>query len=223
MFYDVVERLDPTAFTAHMLDFRGSGLSDRPSDGYDLRGFSSDVRAALAELPARVELVAHSMGGKIAQFVALDPPANLKGLVLVAPGTARGAAPHPTHRALALGAFGSRTNIERFLRAAMYRDIAPDALEHLIDDALVASREAWFDWYDRGRLEDFSDGLRSISIPTLVIAGERDPLMPPQRLRRDVSGAIPGAVLVTLRHVGHNIPVELPGELASVIAQHRTS
>lgn len=219
MFYDVVERLDPAVFTAHMLDFRGSGLSDRPAEGYDLHGFASDMRATLATLPAKVELVAHSMGGKIAQFVALDPPPNLKRIVLVAPGTACAATPSPTHRALAFAAFGSRTRIERFLRAAMYRDIAPDALEHLIDDALLASREAWFDWYDRGRLEDFADRVGSITMPTLVVAGDRDTLVPPHRLRRDVAGAIPGAALVTMRNVGHNIPVELPDELASVISQ----
>jgi 3-oxoadipate enol-lactonase len=217
MFYDVVEKLDPAAFTSHLLDFRGCGLSDRPKSGYDLAGYASDLRAALATLGNSVEVVAHSMGGKIAQYVALEPPPNLARLVLVAPGSARGVTPRPDHRACADDAFGSRTRIDRFLRAAMFREIAPDALLHLVDDALLASREAWFDWYDRGRLEDFSDRIGTIALPTLVVAGERDPLVPPQRLRRDVSGAIPGSTLVTLKNVGHNIPVELPAELASLL------
>lgn len=219
MFYDVVERLDATAITAHLLDFRGCGLSDRPTTGHDLAGYASDLRAALRAIPAPVELVAHSMGGKVGQYVALDPPPNLARLVLVAPGSSRGATPRPAHRALAVEAFGSRVRIDRFLRAAMARDIAPDALLHLVDDALLASYEAWFAWYDRGRLEDFSDRVGTIAIPTFVVAGERDPLVPPERLRRDVAGAIPGAVLVTLKNVGHNIPVELPAELATLIAR----
>lgn len=219
MFYDVVAKLDPAAITAYMLDFRGCGLSDRPTFGYDLAGYASDLRTALAAIAKPVEIVAHSMGGKVAQYVALDPPRQLTRLILVAPGSSRGATPRPTLRARAADAFGSRVRIDRFLRAAMTRDIAPDAMEHLIDDALVASPQAWFGWYDRGRLEDFSASVGSIRVPTVVVAGERDPLVPPALLRRDVSGAIPGATLVTLKDVGHNIPVELPTELAALITR----
>ncbi|GAC1546303.1 MAG: alpha/beta hydrolase [Vulcanimicrobiaceae bacterium] len=217
MFYDVVDRLDPAVFSSHLLDFRGCGLSDRPLSGYDLAGYASDLRSALATLPGSVEVIAHSMGGKIAQYVALDPPSNVARLVLVAPSSPRGVLPRPEHRALAADAFGSRVRIGRFLRAAMFRDIPPDALAHLIDDALLAPHEAWFEWYDRGRLVDFSERVGTIALPTLVVAGDRDPLVPPRRLRSDVAGAISGAVLVTLKNVGHNIPVELPAELAGLI------
>jgi len=217
MFYEVVERLDLQAFTVHLLDFRGAGWSDRPNDGHDLAGYASDVRTALAAIGGHIEIVAHSMGGKIAQFVALDPPPNLKRLILVAPGSARAGRARPEHRALAEAAFGSRVRIERFQRAAMFRDIAPDAMERLIDDALIAQREAWFGWYDRGRHEDFSDRLGAITLPTIVIAGDRDPLAPAARLRRDVVGAIAGAVFITFKFVGHNIPVERPAELATLL------
>jgi len=219
MFYEVAAHLDTSAFTMHLLDFRGAGLSDRPASGYDLAGYASDVRAVLANISGSVEIVAHSMGGKIAQFVALDPPPNVRRLILVAPGSARAARPHSEHRTLAENAFGSRVRIERFQRAAMLREIAPDAMERLIDDALIASRDAWFAWYDHGRSEDFADRLGEIVTPTIVIAGERDPLAPPARVRRDVATPIPGAVFVTLKLVGHNIPVELPSELATLIAR----
>lgn len=219
MFYDVVERLDLTAFTVHLLDFRGSGASDRPPGGYDLEGYASDVRTALAAIAKPVEIVAHSMGGKIAQYVALDPPTNLVRIVLVAPGSARAGRPRPEHRALAEAAFGSRVRIERFQRAAMLREIAPDSMERIIDDALVSQREAWFGWYDVGRHEDFSDRLGAIALQTIVVAGDRDMLAPPARLRRDVAGAIAGAVFITLKLVGHNIPVERPGELATLLTR----
>jgi pimeloyl-ACP methyl ester carboxylesterase len=69
MWSDVVDRLDLDRFTAHLLDFRGSGLSDRPLEGHDLEGYASDLRAALAAVgPAAV--VAHSMGGKVAQYTS---------------------------------------------------------------------------------------------------------------------------------------------------------
>ncbi|MBV8749889.1 MAG: alpha/beta fold hydrolase, partial [Candidatus Eremiobacteraeota bacterium] len=71
MWYEVVDRLDPARFTAHLLDFRGAGLSDRPLTGHDLDGYASDLRAALAAVGPAV-VVAHSMGGKVAQYVATE-------------------------------------------------------------------------------------------------------------------------------------------------------
>jgi pimeloyl-ACP methyl ester carboxylesterase len=157
------------------------------------------------------------MGGKVAQYVALDPPPNLKRLVLIAPGSARPLPATAAHRKLAEAAYGSRERIERFQRAAMTRALSPTAIERIVDDALVADRHAWFDWYDTGRLADFSSRLSEIAIPTLVIAGERDPLAPPARLRREVASAIPGAHFLTLKDVGHNIAIEAPHELAQIV------
>ncbi len=219
MFYDVVDRLDAAQYTALLMDFRGAGSSDRPSEGHDLDGYANDLRAAIAAAEHDVDVVAHSMGGKVAQYVALDPPPNLKRLVLVAPGTARAYPTSERHRALAVEAFGSRARIARFQRAAMSRDVAPDVMERLVADALVTQREAWFGWYDHGRTVDFANRLSEIALPTVVVGGSLDPLAPLSRLRRDVADAIAGTVFVSLRDVGHNIPVEVPAELASIITR----
>lgn len=219
MFYDVVDLLDPLAISSCLLDFHGNGLSDRSPFGHDLDGYAGDLRAALAALPDNVEVFAHSMGGKVAQYVALDPPANLKRLVLIAPGSAKAMPATDAHRKLSAAAYGSRERIERFQRAAMTRSVSPETIERIVDDALVAERPAWFDWYETGRLTDFSARLSSIEIPTLVIAGERDPLAPPVRLKRDVASAIPGAHFLTLKDVGHNIAIEAPHELAQIITR----
>jgi pimeloyl-ACP methyl ester carboxylesterase len=216
MWYDVAERLDPERFTAYLMDFRGAGLSDRPLEGHDLEGYASDLRAALdAAGPAVV--VAHSMGGKIAQYVATERSANLERLVLIAPGTAHAYAMNPKHRALAEAAFGSRKRIERFQRAAMTRDVAPEVMERIVSDALLSQREAWFGWYDKGRTAEFADRLDRIATKTVVVAGENDPLAPPARVKRDVADRIEGALFVSLRRAGHNLPVETPDEVAGVI------
>jgi pimeloyl-ACP methyl ester carboxylesterase len=216
MWYDVADRLDPARFTAHLLDFRGAGLSDRPLEGHDLDGYASDLRAALEAVGPAV-VVAHSMGGKVAQYVATERPANLEKLVLIAPGTARAYAMNPKHRALAEAAFGSRRRIERFQRAAMAREVAPEVMERIVSDALLSQREAWFGWYDKGRTADFADRLERIAVKTVVVAGENDPLAPPARVKRDVVDPIDGALFVNLRRAGHNLPVETPDEIAGVI------
>jgi len=219
MWFDVASRLDPARFTLHLLDFRGAGLSDRPSGGHDLEGYASDLRAALVAIDAPLTLVAHSMGGKIAQYVALTPPANLTRLVLVAPGSARAMPLDERHRAIAERAFGSRERIARFQRGAMVRPIPEESFERIISDALVAQREAWFHWYDHGRTSDFADRLGEIALPTIVLGADKDPLVPPARLRRNVVDPIDGALAVMLRGVGHNIPVEAPDEVVQLIGR----
>lgn len=217
MWYDVLARLDPAVYTAHLLDFRGAGLSDRPMEGHDLEGYASDLRAALDALGEPVTVVAHSMGGKVTQYVATSPPPALQKMVLVAPGRAGAVKTTERHRGLALEAFGSRRKIEAFQRAAMVREVSRATMDRIVEDALVAQREAWFGWYDHGRNADFANLLDRIALPTAVIAGERDPLAPAGRVRRDVAGAIDGAILVELRGCGHNLPVEAPAEVAGVI------
>lgn len=218
MWHDVADRLDPLRFTLHLLDFRGNGLSDRPADGHDLHGYVSDARAALASIDAPVVLAGHSMGGKVAQFLASERPHNLDKLLLVAPGTASGGRSSERHRTAALETFGSRAKIEAFQRAAMARTLEPQVMQRIVDDALVSQREHWYGWYDNGRFAQFTDRLASIDVPTLCIGGARDPLVPPSRLRRDVASAIQGCLLVTLRDAGHNLPVETPTEIAQAIA-----
>lgn len=219
MWYDVADRLDPDRFTLYLLDFRGSGLSDRPDHGHDLHGYVSDAAAALAAIPAPAILVGHSMGGKIAEYLATERPANLERLILVAPGSARGVRLGERHRALSLEAYGSRKRIEAFQRAAMAAAISEEAMQRIVDDALTGQREAWFGWYDHGRSVDFHERLAKIAVPTLCIGGAKDPLAPVSRLRTDVVQAISGALLVTLRNAGHNLPVEAPDEIAAAISR----
>ena len=217
MWYDVVERLDPQAFSTSLLDFRGCGLSDRPTSGHDLAGYASDLRSALASIDASVTLVGHSMGGKLAQYIASERPANLERLILVAPGSAKGSRQSERHRELSFSAYGSRVRIERFQRAAMAREPSPQSMERILDDALVAQHEHWTGWYDRGRGVDFAERLAEIAVPTLVVAGRKDPIAPALRVKRDVAGEIPGALFVELLNVGHNLPIEAPGDVAAAI------
>lgn len=219
MWYDVADRLDLDRFTLHLLDFRGSGLSDRPERGHDLHGYVSDARAALESIDAPVLLAGHSMGGKVAQYLASERPRNLDKLLLVAPGTASGGRPSERHRRMALETYGSRSKIEAFQRAAMARTLEPAVMERIVEDALVAQREHWYGWYDHGRFAEFMERLPAIGAPAVCIGGANDPLVPPSRLKRDVAQAIPGCLLITLREAGHNLPVEAPDEISGAITR----
>jgi pimeloyl-ACP methyl ester carboxylesterase len=217
MWYDVVARLDPARFSSFLLDVRGCGSSDRPRDGHDLEGYASDVRAALHAMSQPVTLVGHSMGGKLAQYVASERPASVERLILVAPGTAVAGRASEQHRELTLQTYGYRERIERFQRAAMRRAIEPHVMERIVEDALLASYDHWIGWYDNGRLSNFPERLSSIAVPVLAIAGAADPLVSVSRVKRDVVEAIDGALFVMLRDAGHNLPIEAPDDIAEAV------
>jgi pimeloyl-ACP methyl ester carboxylesterase len=85
-FTEFLDRLAGRGWHAVAPDLRGHGASDHPADpaGYSLETFASDVRAlADARGWQRFVLLGHSMGGMIAQHVALDDPWRLRGLVLM--------------------------------------------------------------------------------------------------------------------------------------------
>jgi pimeloyl-ACP methyl ester carboxylesterase len=219
MWYDVVERLDEDRFTMHLLDFRGCGDADRPAEGHDLQGYAGDLRDALALIPQPVVLVGHSMGGKLAQLIASEHPSNLDRLILVAPGTAKAARFSQRHRDMTVAAYGSKERVEAFQRAAMVADVPQASIDRIIEDALACQYEHWIGWYDRGRTIDFYDRVGSINVPTLVVAGEKDPLAPASLVRKFVARAIPGALYVQLRKARHNLPIEAPEEIADAVRQ----
>jgi pimeloyl-ACP methyl ester carboxylesterase len=216
MWYDVVDRLDHDRFTLHLFDFRGCGLSDRPRTPDDLAEYAGDLRTVLSAIEAPVTLVGHSLGGRLAQYVATERPANLERLILVAPGSAKSLRFTPKRRAQAMEIYGSRERIEAFQRAAMFREVPPAVMQRIVEDALVASYEHWVGGEERGRV-DFSDRLAAIAVPTLAIAGNNDPLAPPSRVKREVTGAIHDALFVLLRDAGHNLPIETPDDIAEAV------
>ncbi|MDH2908991.1 MAG: alpha/beta fold hydrolase [Candidatus Eremiobacteraeota bacterium] len=212
-----IAKLDLRRYTIYRFDARGCGRSDRPTDGHSLEGYAADYEAILAHIGVPVTVIAHSMGGRIAQYLAARAHPLIERMLLVAPGSARGSHGNQRHRDLALEAFGSRKRIARFVAGAMRRPIDEATREVLIDDALIASREHWFGWYDAGRALDFRDELGAIAVPTLVLAGASDPLASLPRLRTDVADRIAGSLFVVLRDCGHNVPIEAPAELAGAI------
>src|SRR5438067_11808151 len=82
---DVLDPLAERGWHAVAPDLRGHGRSDHPThpDAYSFEILATDVLALADDLGwDRFALVGHSMGGGVAQFVALDRPERLTGLVL---------------------------------------------------------------------------------------------------------------------------------------------
>jgi pimeloyl-ACP methyl ester carboxylesterase len=174
-------------FTVVTLDYRGTGATPGTDDDYSTRLFAADVIALIDELglgPAHV--LGHSMGGRVAQWVALDGQDRVGSLVLAAsgPGEFRpGHAPQygiPLANAIALIEKGYERQIADQIRSTFF---TPEfiAQSPAIVDALIAAF-----WENRPSLRDYLKHviarqghdtvarLAEIDLPTLVIVGDRD-------------------------------------------------
>jgi 3-oxoadipate enol-lactonase len=195
-----------------VIDNRGVGRSDRPWGPYRVGQLADDVAAVLdAAGVARAFVLGISLGGMIAQHVALRHPGRVAGLGLLAttPGLPYGVLPSPA-------------TLWALLRAPFARDPRLVARVLLSKKHLPQARQLLAKWPAAMRAEpvmarvffaQFAAAaghaaalrLGSIRSPTAIVAGAEDDVIPPAN-SRVLARRIPGAVLEILPDVGHAIP-----------------
>lgn len=200
-------------------DHRGWGKSDKPESGYSIRELANDTLNLISELNLQdYILVGHSMGGKIAQYIAAQKPAGLKKLILVAPSPAVSTVLPPEMLDGMRNAYksleGINGTIDNVFKAG---DISLELREQLIASIQSHNNQSLLGWTNIALPENVSEGVDKISVPTLIIAGENDIVDPPQRLEAEVKSLIPGSEMVTINGVGHIIMLQKPEMLAEYI------
>jgi pimeloyl-ACP methyl ester carboxylesterase len=213
-------------YEAVTLDNRGTGASDKPDGPYSLEVMADEAVAVLDAIGRpRAHVVGISMGGMIAQLVALRHPARVASLALIATHVGgRGVTPPTPAAAAALVADRSRPPRD-VVRDAMTAIAAPGfaARNPAAIDAIVALAvaqptppAAFVRQFQAILASDRSAQLGRISAPTLVVHGTEDPLIPPAN-GAVLARAIPGARLVELPGCGHLPMWERPAELAHAL------
>jgi pimeloyl-ACP methyl ester carboxylesterase len=196
-----------------LFDNRGTGTSSKPPPPYTLARMTEDAIAVLdAAKVARAHVVGFSMGGMIAQRLALDHGARVASLLLLSThmGGARVVPPEREVWASFQAPTAGRPPADvvrdrvRMITAPGFAEAHRDALEELVDIALarptplhaiVAQTQAVIE-------DDRSTRLPSIATRTLVVHGDRDRLIPIDN-GRALASTIPGARLHVLEGCGH--------------------
>jgi pimeloyl-ACP methyl ester carboxylesterase len=211
----LADRYRVTAF-----DNRGVGRTP-PADGPLSAATMADDAAALLrglDAPA-VHVAGFSMGSAIAQELALRHPELVRSLVLVSTYARPDAllrAQLKLWRWLPEVAPDERAFFEAFFTWVYTPRAHTDGtVEQMVEEALAFPHqqtvEAFQAQVDACVAHDTADRLAQIAVPTLVLAGEYDMILPP-RLGRSVAAAIPGARFEVVPEAAHQPFQEIPDE-----------
>jgi pimeloyl-ACP methyl ester carboxylesterase len=214
-------------------DNRGIGGSTMDSRALSIEAMAGDALAVMdASGAARFHVVGHSMGGVIAQEVALRAPARVRSLCLMCT-VVRGR--DASGMTLPMIVTGLRTRIgTRAMRRLAFLDLVmpPDALKS-VDRAALCDRLGdlfGHDLADQPSIVmpqiramaryDAGERLAQLgAIPTLVMSAVHDRIAPPASGRL-LAAAIPGARYVEYADAGHGLPIQHADRVNAALREH---
>ncbi|MEJ2716837.1 MAG: alpha/beta fold hydrolase [Deltaproteobacteria bacterium] len=199
---------------------------------YTLKDMGEDAVGLLDALGIEsAHVVGISMGGMIGQLIAIHFPERIRTLTCLMSTTGEPGLPPPTPEAMSVLMTPLPTERTAYIEdsARIWRVIAGPKFQH--DDSQARK---WAELaHDRGLNPDgiarqmaaitASGGrrraLESVAVPTLVIHGDGDPLLPLE-CGKDIADAIPGAKLMIIEGLGHALPEAVWTEVIDAIAEH---
>jgi 3-oxoadipate enol-lactonase len=207
-----------------MYDLRGHGGTSLGGPDGTLGQLGTDLASFMDATEVDVAHIAgFSLGGTIAMRMAIDHPARVRGLVLVATSSRVGRTAADWYRLRV--EMVERDDPE--LRETLDRDAADVYAESAseLPDGLLIRRQSTADPRGYGNAcaamaalnaAPLDPELRRISAPTLIVASDLDRHCPP-KAAEIIAAGIKGSRLEVIRGAGHPIPVEKPNELAGSI------
>ena len=222
-----VDALSPD-YRVVTLDLRGYGASEVPeADTATLEMMAADIRALLDHLGiGRAVAAGLSMGGQVAMAFADQFPERLAGLVLAATFP-EADTPEAAAARLAMA--------ERFIHEGsvlpggemLPRLLAPASVKRdpalavkvftMIANAPPAGAAAAL--RGRARRKDYTDALRRLKVPALIVVGTEDKYVSLDTARR-MQAAIPSAHLEVFDSIGHLPNLEAPGRFNAVLRDY---
>ncbi len=178
----------------------------------------------------RAHMVGGSMGGMIAQVVAATHPTRTRSLVSIMSTSGRYGLPMGKPEAVAmLSAQPEGTAREQLIAHGMKLRTVISGPGYPTDPATMRAlveRNIDRRYYPPGAARQYLaimasgprvDLLKTVRVPTLVLHGEDDPLLPVE-CGRDVAALVPGAKIETFPGWGHDVPEQMVPTLVSSIS-----
>ncbi len=200
-------------FTVYAVDLPGHGKSSGPA----YATIESTANALYTWLKAVLEepfiLAGHSMGGAIAQTLALTHPESLAGLILIGTGARLRVHPH----LLALLNQKKKAEAARWLlQWALAPHADPTLKQRVLRSMMQCSLKTIQADFMACNNFDVMAKIKHIRVPTLIVGMEQDRLTPP-KYARYLTEHIPASEETLIPESGHMVMLEQPGALARVI------
>jgi pimeloyl-ACP methyl ester carboxylesterase len=211
-------------------DLRGHGDSGRSRSGrYDLDLYIDDVLSVIDQLRLeRIGLIGHSMGGRIAAYIATRRPARAVALALLDTNL-----DNPSAKAIVCDGF--QRNLRRYACVNDYaewllstRPLLSERMANMLAQGALRKCEAGFelkvdpaiiDGYDEQQTSgniDFSTLLELIRCPSIVIRGIGSAILNGQSAK-EMAVRLRSAVLVSIQNSGHGVVTDNPISLNQIL------
>lgn len=203
------------------IDNRDGGNSEQSASSYDINDMTNDVVGLIENLNlGSVYVVGISMGGFIAQYLALKHPEYIKKMVLVSTSSGGSSHVYPKPEIFSLLNHNPNEdvktrvrNLQTLITGPGFVDNHPEDIERAVEYAikLPMPHEAYQRQLSAAKTHNkvgTREYLSRISVPTLVIHGECDPIMPYPN-GQVLATEIPGAKFLSLPNVGHLPHIEV--------------
>ena len=219
-------------FQVITFDNRGVGLSDKPAGPYTAQLLAADTVGLLDALGIEKAIVAgHSMGGFIAQSIALDFPEKAAKLILCSTN------------------FGGPHHIPVTAEAMkVLTDVTSDALTRFKNGLVVSTApgwseknpdmiQKWIEWRMANPIEPapyqaqlaiglglmpeaaaFETKLPRLNVPTLILSGAHDKVVPPENAAL-LAGKIANSKVLIFPDAGHFFPIEIAEDASRAIVE----
>jgi pimeloyl-ACP methyl ester carboxylesterase len=199
---------------------------------YSLHDMAKDVIGLLDTLEIEsAHIVGRSMGGMIGQMLAIHYPERVRTLTSIMSSTSDPSLPPPTQEVLSVLLEPEPGDREGFVEHTIRSWRLLNGTVFPVDEAQV--REWAHESYGRGlnpngaarhfaailATGNRKEALKSIKVPTLVIHGDSDPLVP-IACGQDTAEAIPGARLLIIKGMGHTLAREVYPRIVEAISHH---
>lgn len=218
----------------HVITFdnRGVGESDKPEGPYTAQMLADDTAGLLdaLDIPS-AHVMGHSMGGFIAQALVLSKPDRVEKLILSA--TNFGGPNHipVTQEALAVLTDMEADPVERLRRgivvstapgfAEEHPDIIEEWLSYRVEHPILPdpyNAQMAIGLALQSEEASFERRLKDVQVPTLILFGEHDKVVPPANAEL-LDREIPNSTVHILPNAGHFFPFEVPEQAVGVIVE----